>query len=63
MVSSKSRPKKICIGLLGYGTVGSNVYSLLENQADEITQATGASIEVKKILVRAASIPRPAAPV
>lgn len=62
MVSSKSGPKKIYIGLLGFGTVGSNVYSLLENQADEIAQATGASIEVKKILVRDVAMPRTDAP-
>ncbi len=54
--------KKINIGLLGYGTVGSNVYSLLEGQAGEIEKATGASISIAKILVRDPALPRPGAP-
>ena len=62
MASGSSRPKKIHIGLLGFGTVGSNVYSMLESQADEIAQATGASISVRKILVRDASSRRSDAP-
>ncbi|MHB0914472.1 MAG: homoserine dehydrogenase [Thermoleophilia bacterium] len=52
----------ISIGLLGYGTVGSSVFQLLEEQAIEIAQATGASLKVKRILVRDASIPRSDAP-
>ncbi len=54
--------EKINIGLLGYGTVGSNVYSLLEEQAAEIKKATGASISINKILVRDPSLPRAGAP-
>jgi len=48
--------------MLGYGTVGSNVYNLIQDQAVEIAQATGASIAVKKILVRDISVPREDAP-
>ncbi|MCL4472520.1 MAG: homoserine dehydrogenase [Actinobacteria bacterium] len=50
------------MGLLGYGTVGSNVYNLINNQAIEIAQATGTSVSVKKILVRDISVPREDAP-
>ncbi|MDO8736956.1 MAG: homoserine dehydrogenase [Thermoleophilia bacterium] len=54
--------KKISIGLLGYGTVGSSVYSLINDQAVEIARTTGASINIKKILVRDISVPRQDAP-
>ncbi|MBE0428860.1 MAG: homoserine dehydrogenase [Thermoleophilia bacterium] len=54
--------KRISIGLLGYGTVGSNVYRLLDDQARDISEATGSSIFIKKILVRDPSQPRPGAP-
>lgn len=54
--------KNISIGLLGFGTVGANVFRLLEEQSIEIAQATGASVKVKRILVRDASHPRPDAP-
>lgn len=62
MVPASSNPEKISIGLLGYGTVGSNVYRLLEEQAGEIVKATGAPISIKKILVRNPSLPRAGAP-
>ena len=51
-MASGSPSKSVSIGLLGYGTVGSNVFSLLEEQSREISQATGSTISVKKILVR-----------
>ncbi|RJQ42889.1 MAG: homoserine dehydrogenase [Gaiellales bacterium] len=54
--------KRASIGLLGYGTVGSSVYRLLDEQSIEIAQATGASAGVKRILVRDISIPRSDAP-
>ncbi|MHB8168609.1 MAG: homoserine dehydrogenase [Thermoleophilia bacterium] len=57
-MAASSGPEKIHIGLLGYGTVGSHVHSLLEQQADEIEKATGAAISIKKILVREPSVPR-----
>jgi homoserine dehydrogenase len=34
------------IGLLGYGTVGSNVYRLLERERSQILEATGVDLEV-----------------
>lgn len=54
--------RKISIGLLGYGTVGSSVYSLINDQALEIARTTGASINIKKILVRDIAVPRQDAP-
>lgn len=54
--------KSISIGLLGYGTVGASAFRLLEEQSIEIAQATGASVRVKRILVRDASQPRQDAP-
>jgi len=62
LAEAESSANRISIGLLGYGTVGSNVYNLINDQAVEIAQATGASITVKKILVRNISIPRQDAP-
>lgn len=53
---------EISIGLLGFGTVGSNVYRLLEEQSKDISEATGTSIKVKKVLVRDLSAPRMGAP-
>ena len=38
--------------LLGAGTVGSGVYALAEMLKDEMFQKTGASLEIKKVLVR-----------
>ena len=61
-MAASSNPEKISIGLLGFGTVGSSVHSLLEQQAAGIRQATGAAIAVKKILVREPSLPRAGAP-
>jgi homoserine dehydrogenase len=62
VAKASPRLKKIHIGLLGFGTVGSNVYRILDEQADEIAKATGASILIKKILVRDASMPRSGVP-
>lgn len=54
--------KRISIGLLGYGTVGSSVYNLINDHALEIARTTGATISIKKILVRDISVPRQEAP-
>ena len=42
----------INIGLLGLGTVGSGVISILTGNAHEIAQKTGVPVKVRKILVR-----------
>ena len=43
---------EIGIGLLGMGTVGRGVYRILNDNKDDIEQKIGASIVIKKILVR-----------
>lgn len=44
--------KEIGVGLLGMGTVGRGVYKILNNNKDGIEKKTGASIVVRKALVR-----------
>lgn len=48
--------------LLGAGTVGSGVYALSEMLKDEMFQKTGASLEIKKVLVRNVKKDRPGIP-
>lgn len=43
--------KKIKIGLLGLGTVGTGVYKLIRMRSDVMEQTVGAQLEIKKILV------------
>ena len=43
--------KKIKIGLLGLGTVGTGVYKLIRTRSDMMEQTAGAQLEIKKILV------------
>lgn len=40
------------IGLLGFGTVGTGVYKLLELRREKIKKRTGFDVSIKKILVR-----------
>lgn len=47
----------IGVGLLGLGTVGSEVYRLLQDR-DALTRAAGGAIEVKRIAVARANRPR-----
>lgn len=54
--------KVIKAALLGVGTVGGGVYKLAEQLKDEILSQTGASLEIKKILVRNKSKKRPGIP-
>lgn len=42
--------KKVNIGLLGIGTVGSGVYNILNINGDKINEAAGKNIRIKKIL-------------
>ena len=41
--------KKIKIGLLGLGTVGTGVYKLIRMRSDVMEQTVGAQLEIKKI--------------
>jgi homoserine dehydrogenase len=51
--------RKISVGLLGLGNVGSGVVKLLADNADAIRQRLGgSSVEIKKIAVREADKPR-----
>ena len=50
--------KKITIGFLGCGNVGSGVWWLLENFAGDIAHRVGLSFHVKKVLVRTLDKPR-----
>lgn len=43
---------EVSVGMLGMGTVGRGVYRILKENQVEIKQRVGASIELKKILVR-----------
>ena len=43
--------RKIKIGLLGLGTVGTGVYKLIGRRADIMDKTIGAELEIKKILV------------
>lgn len=43
---------EVMIGLLGFGTVGTGVVRVLKDNASLIAQRSGASIKIKKILVR-----------
>lgn len=44
--------KTVKIALLGFGTVGSGTYDILEMNKSQISNSTGCNIEVSKILVR-----------
>ncbi|GGE40528.1 homoserine dehydrogenase [Pullulanibacillus camelliae] len=43
--------KQINVGLLGFGTVGSGVYRILNQHEEELKQRANATIKIKKILV------------
>ncbi len=44
--------RKIGVGFLGLGTVGSGVLEILQMNREQVTRRAGAEIEVRKILVR-----------
>lgn len=50
--------KAVKIGLLGFGTVGTGVVRILQENAAMISQKTGAVTQIKKILVRDLQKPR-----
>lgn len=51
--------KKIKIGLLGFGTVGTGVVRVLRENRNEINAKVGAEIEIKAVLVRDKNKKRP----
>lgn len=50
--------KRVKIGLLGMGTVGSGVVRLVESHQEDLVQRTGLGVEIAKILVRDVHKPR-----
>ena len=42
----------IKIGLLGFGTVGSGVYEIINNSKGQLKESTGQDLYIEKILVR-----------
>ncbi|MEG0288407.1 MAG: homoserine dehydrogenase [Carnobacterium sp.] len=44
--------KQLQVGILGFGTVGSGVLSILKHHENKISQVTGEELNVKKVLVR-----------
>jgi len=50
--------KRLVIGLLGLGTVGSGVYELIRNQREELRQKYGVELEIKRVVVRSLDKPR-----
>jgi homoserine dehydrogenase len=49
---------KVCIGLLGFGTVGTGVVRLLTSERERLESRTGCIVELKKVLVRNKNRPR-----
>jgi len=50
--------KVINVGLLGMGTVGTGVVKILTNNAYDISQKVGMSVNIKKVMVRNLTKPR-----
>ena len=50
--------KPLKLGLLGFGTVGTGVYRILQRNRSIISARAGADFEVSKILVRDLDKPR-----
>jgi len=58
-----SREMVVRIGLLGFGTIGSSVYRLIEKEHDNILDGTGVDLQVVKVLEQdSRKIPPDAAP-
>ncbi len=58
-----SREMVVRIGLLGFGTIGSSVYRLIEKEHDNILDGTGVDLQVVKVLEQdSRKIPQDAAP-
>ena len=51
--------RRIQIGFLGFGNIGTGVYKILQEHGSEITDTQDCRITVKKILVRDITKKRP----
>ena len=45
-----SQNRAVRVGLLGFGTIGSSVYRLIQKEHDQILEGTGVDLQVKKVL-------------
>jgi homoserine dehydrogenase len=45
-----SQSRAVRVGLLGFGTIGSSVYRLIQKEHDQILEGTGVDLQVKKVL-------------
>jgi homoserine dehydrogenase len=50
------------IGLLGFGTIGSSVYRLIQKEHGQIVEATGVDLQVVRILEKDVNLERPGVP-
>ena len=46
------RLKRVSIGLLGLGTVGSGVVKIIQQNGDQIARRAGSELHIKRVLVR-----------
>ncbi|MBC7294060.1 MAG: hypothetical protein H5T84_08180, partial [Thermoleophilia bacterium] len=45
-----SREMVVRVALLGFGTIGSSVYRLIQKEHDQILEGTGVDLQVAKVL-------------
>ena len=50
----------LAVGVLGAGTVGSQVIRILQSSREELAARSGAKMEVRRVLVRDVNAPRDA---
>jgi len=53
---------KVRIGLLGFGTIGSNVYQVIRNEHDAILEASGLDLQIVRVLDNRPGLDRKGAP-
>ncbi len=57
--SGKADKRSMKIGLIGFGTVGTAVYQILQKNREELFHQTQVDLQVKKVVVRDLAKPRP----
>jgi homoserine dehydrogenase len=58
LTGGESKMEAISIGMLGLGTVGSGVVTIIENHQDKLMHQVGCPVKLKKILVKDLDKPR-----
>lgn len=58
--SGKAAKRNMYIGLIGFGTVGTAVYQILQKNRQELLRQTGLDLQVKRIVVKDLTKPREA---